>query len=261
MVKQQDIIKKLFLFLDYMILVVGAITDLWYIQIFAFVIFLFYVANSNVREGTALVMAMVPNIAVMSLSSIGLLGLAFVVLLIKLSANQHYGIHVKPIVLIILAYLLSLTATRVFNNNNYEFYKAIKASLSDSSFKDYFISKEGIEEANFISNLDVESSTYLLSVQEISKEELDNYYSEAQNSHSAKKYNLCFEYIYKLEEGIEKILNNYYIAYVNYTLDSRSVEYMNLYSESANLYEIYLNKFYEILKIVLKDNYTKDLAI
>ena len=144
---------------------------------------------------------------------------------------------------------------------NYEFYKAIKASLSDSSFKDYFISKEGIEEANFISNLDVESSTYLLSVQEISKEELDNYYSEAQNSHSAKKYNLCFEYIYKLEEGIEKILNNYYIAYVNYTLDSRSVEYMNLYSESANLYEIYLNKFYEILKIVLKDNNTKDLAI
>lgn len=129
MVKQQDIIKKLFLFLDYMILVAGAITDLWYIQIFAFVIFLFYVSNSNVREGTALVMAMVPNIAVMSLSSIGLLGLAFVVLLIKLSANQHYGIHVKPIVLIILAYLLSLTATRVFNNNYYDFALMIQVAI------------------------------------------------------------------------------------------------------------------------------------
>ena len=74
-------------------------------------------------------MAMVPNIAVMSLSSIGLLGLAFVVLLIKLSANQHYGIHVKPIVLIILAYLLTLTATRLFNNNYYDFALMIQVAV------------------------------------------------------------------------------------------------------------------------------------
>ena len=129
MVKQQDILKKAFLFLDFMILVVGAITDLWYIQIFAFAIFIFSVAISNVREGTALVMAMVPNIAIMSLSSIGLLGLAFAVLLIKLSANRKYGIHVKPVVLIILIYLLCLTATRLFNNNYYDFALMIQVAI------------------------------------------------------------------------------------------------------------------------------------
>lgn len=129
MVKQQDIIKKAFLLLNYMILVVGAITDLWYIQIFAFAIFIFYIAISNVRVGMALVMAMVPNIAAMSLSSLGLLGLAFAVLLAKLSAYKHYGIHVKPVVLIILAYLLILTATRLFNKNYYDFALMIQVAI------------------------------------------------------------------------------------------------------------------------------------
>lgn len=120
MSRLQDYIKKAFLLLDYMILVVGAITDLWYIQLFAFAIFFLYVAISNVRVGMALVMAMIPNIAVMSLSSTGLLGLAFAVILIKVSANSHYGIHVKPVVLIILAYLLILTTTRLVNSNYYD---------------------------------------------------------------------------------------------------------------------------------------------
>ncbi len=127
--KQKDFIIKALLLLVYMLLVAGAVFNLGYIQIFAFVVFLFFVMSSSIKVGMAQIMAMVPNIAVLSISSIGLLGLAFAVILLKISADRKYGINSKTVIIIILAYLLLLSIIRVFNHNYYDFALVIQVAI------------------------------------------------------------------------------------------------------------------------------------
>ena len=122
MTSQRDIILKAELILVFLIMAAGALLKVWPVQLLGVSLFCFFIICANIKNGMAQIMAMVPNIAVMSIASgPGLLVLAFIILLIKISANKQYGIKIWPICILIFFYLFCLSFTRLFNGNLYDF--------------------------------------------------------------------------------------------------------------------------------------------
>lgn len=106
----------------YFIMAVGSLTGVGLIQIIGFAVFLLFVFSSNIRDAMAQIMILVPNIAVMSISSgSGLLGLAFGVIVIKLMVGSKSNISILPMCVVTLAYLFTISALRLFGGNIYDF--------------------------------------------------------------------------------------------------------------------------------------------
>ena len=119
---QRDTIQKAELIFVFLIMTAGALFELWPFQVFGILFFCFLVFCTQIRNGMALVMAMVPNIAAMSIGAgPGLLVLAFTIILVKLLLNRQFGIKLWPICIIILLYLFCLSFTRFFDGNVYDF--------------------------------------------------------------------------------------------------------------------------------------------
>lgn len=114
----------------YLIMAAGSLAGVGLIQLFGFLIFLMFVISSNVRDGMAQIMVLVPNIAVMSISSgSGLLGLAFIIMIFKILSDGQNHISILPICLITLTYLLTLSFLRIFNGNYYDFALIVQVAL------------------------------------------------------------------------------------------------------------------------------------
>lgn len=108
----------------------GSLAGVGLIQLFGFLIFLMFVISSNVRDGMAQIMILVPNIAVMSISSgSGLLGLAFIIMIFKIISDRQNRISIWPMCLISLTYLLSLSFLRIFDGNYYDFALSVQVAL------------------------------------------------------------------------------------------------------------------------------------
>ena len=114
----------------YLIMAAGSLAGVGLIQLFGFLIFLMFVISSNVRDGMAQIMILVPNIAVMSISSgSGLLGLAFIIMIFKIISDRQNRISIWPMCLISLTYLLSLSFLRIFDGNYYDFALSVQVAL------------------------------------------------------------------------------------------------------------------------------------
>jgi hypothetical protein len=108
----------------------GSLASVGLIQLFGFLIFLMFVIRSNVKDGMAQIMILVPNIAIMSISSgSGLLGLAFIIMIFKIISGGQKHISIRPMCVVTLSYLLSLSFLRIFDGNYYDFALIVQVSL------------------------------------------------------------------------------------------------------------------------------------
>ena len=121
MIIESDQIQKARIGIIYLIMAAGALLGIDVVQLFGFLLFCFFVLRSDLNDGMAQIMALVPNIAVMSSSVTGLLGVAFAIILLKIILRQGMKVSVRVMCLMSLLYLFCISALRISGGNIYDF--------------------------------------------------------------------------------------------------------------------------------------------
>lgn len=122
MTSNKDI--KFKLVISYVFLLLGALLEIGALQIIGCIMIFFFIANASIEKALLYIMAMVPNCAIFTISSIGsnFLGFSFLIILFKIIIGRNgWRLYIPPYTIIVSVYLLFISIMRVTSSNFYDF--------------------------------------------------------------------------------------------------------------------------------------------